>query len=36
MANPLYQDPYLEGDLTKYWTQEINYWNASVTAAKSA
>lgn len=22
MANPLYQDPYLEEDLTKYWTQE--------------
>jgi len=20
MANPLYQDPYLEEDLTKYWT----------------
>ena len=21
MANPLYQDPYLEEDLSKYWTQ---------------
>ena len=21
MANPLYQDPYLEDDLAKYWTQ---------------